>query len=114
LTSSSAPVLITLETGGWESDIKKRKFGGKIREYGGIAMHDPIAHMLGETCVRIYKVPSGYHPLVNGHNIFKVLEHESLHHVMQNFYDSNDDTLDQLLDSLPNYNPLRVRLLPCP
>ena len=111
-TLSGFPVLVTLETGGWTSKIVRHvKQHGFVKPVGTLAIHDPIAHMLCRACVRILPPPEGYLPLVDGRNIYKILEHESLHHVLNDFFvDSNRDTLDSLLNSLPDGCVLKKRL----
>ena len=107
----SAPLLVTLNGGGYSQKITFRKVRGVRRAFGTIALHCPIGHILGEPDVRILK-HSRNSPGVNRKNIAIVLEHETLHHVLQDILsDSNDDTLDGFLDKLPNYHPLRRRLL---
>ncbi|MHB1909727.1 MAG: hypothetical protein ACYCQJ_12800 [Nitrososphaerales archaeon] len=112
MKNHSEPVLVTLDTGGYECNVTSKKVKGISREVGSIAIHCSVAHILGEADVRILKPPKGYPPLVNQRNIAKVLEHESLHHAMQSaiFEDSNEDTLDKLIASLPDFHPVKVRL----
>ena len=114
------PLLITLDDGGYSVQTWRRKGVPKNRKYGSIAVHCGVGHILGEPDIRILKPPKGYGPLVHGHNIFKVLEHEGLHHVMADIlddghgYGGNNDTLDLLLDWLPTGHIIRRRLLPGP
>lgn len=98
------PVLVTLDKGGYDKDIKRRKYKGKTYFTGNMALHCPIAHMMGEPCVRFIA-------RVDCRNVLKILEHESVHHVIQEILGPYDDTLDNLLDKLPDYNPVRKRLL---
>ena len=115
----SRPLLVTLDTGGYKVKTWKRK--GTNRMYGSIALHCGIGHILGEPDIRILEPPKGYGPQVTSRNIFKVLEHETLHHVMADVledfdehedYGGNNDTLDGLLEWLPTGHIIRRRLLP--
>lgn len=110
----SGPMIPTLDINGrkgYKAKVKRRwKDGG---EYGSIAIHCTISHMIGqEDCLVILQNPDkDGGPLVNGHNIYKVLEHEELHHILQDILDNyDDDSLDQLLESLPVNNWYRCRL----
>lgn len=103
----SHPALITLDDGGYKSVSWKRK-GMDNRRYRSIAIHCGVGHILGEVDIRILRPPKGYPPLVNGHNIWKVIEHETIHHVFADLleedgeYGGNFDTFDDLLEWLPN------------
>jgi len=104
----------TLDTGGYKAEVKMRKNG---REYGSIAVHCYIGHLLGEDCIRFLMPPhKGDSPLVNGHNVYKVLEHEGLHCILQDMgidYEGRHgktDGLDYLIDSLPPFSWVRLRL----
>jgi hypothetical protein len=87
----------------------RRKYRGRIYEFGPVALHNPIAHIMGRPCISVYEPPKGYQALVGYRQIFKILEHETLHHVLQDLI-GEADTLDALLFSLPFWNPVKVRL----
>lgn len=107
----SRPALFTIDNGGFESKKSaKRRYKGHIREFGPIALHNPIAHILGQPCISTYYPPEGYDYLWSYRQAPKVLEHETLHHVLTDLVGDKNDTLDSLLDRLPLWNPVKVRL----
>ena len=112
LAKRDHPALFTLDNGGFEAGRpSRRKYKGRMREFGSIALHTPIAHILGEPCISTFYPPKGFAHLWGYRQAFKVLEHETLHHVLQDLLgDPNRDTLDALLNGLPLWNPVKVRL----
>jgi hypothetical protein len=105
--SKRAPVLITLETSGWEKDSIKiiKKNANEHYVVKLIAIHDPIAHMLGKPDVRILSKPT---PCRISY-IIKIINHETIHHILADLL--LKDSFDELLDSLPNNHWLKRMFL---
>jgi len=105
--SKRPPVLITLETSGWEKDSIKIIKKGKNKHYviKKIAIHDPISHILGKPDVRILNAP----PKCRISYIVKIITHETIHHILADF--SIKDNFDNLLDSLPKGHWLKKAFL---
>jgi hypothetical protein len=105
--SKTAPLLVTLETGGWEKDRESWKvirLHGKKYVSMPVWIHCPIAHLLREPDVRIIRNM----PNLRLSLLVKALAHETVHHVIADVEEK--DTLDDLLYSLPYGHWLRREL----
>lgn len=87
------PHVVSLDDTGWPVPAIHAIRGGQV--HVSLASHNPIAHILGETCIHLNGYSShdktrlrkqGYghvYPLVHERNLGSVLIHESLHCVLQ-------------------------------
>jgi hypothetical protein len=109
--SKRPPVLITLDPDGWGANsIEFVKIKGKKYALMTIAIHDPIAHLLGKPCVRIINKPFP----CRISTIVKMITHETIHHILSDISskDKINDKFDKLLVYLPK-NHWFYRLFGC-
>ncbi|MCJ7455253.1 hypothetical protein MUP07_00740 [Candidatus Bathyarchaeota archaeon] len=109
-------MIVTLDDSGWPAKQFRRIRGQVVTT---LCSHNPIDHMLGNPCIQIHgfsakdketarklsrskgaPIVTHLYPLVHQRNILPILNHESVHCVVQNIDEA--DGLDALIDLIGN------------